>query len=129
MLSDLIYFQTLEKPKNQTTKIIKEIIKNISDLPKNAGLKDLEKSIAKSFPSNKQDRQTFLEILGFCGILKPSSFNSPHSEWIPKHEYPQPSHFYSKEWNTPVNSWKGEDGINKEAYDYWFGETKGSDPN
>ena len=74
------------------------------------------------FPSDKSERQVLLEILGSAGILKPRGFPSRHERWIPPSELPEPSHFYKKEWRSPVNCWTGADGVNEDAVEFWFGD-------
>ena len=91
-------------------------------LPKSAGLTELEKSLTGLFPSTKAERQVALEILGACGVVKPKDCPSRHERWVARWELPQPTHFYRKEWRSPVNCWTGADGVNQEAIDFWFGD-------
>jgi hypothetical protein len=122
VLSDLESFAARKPPDKRDTTVLETMIERILGLEEGATLTDLEKSIANLFPSNKGERRTVLEILGFCGVLKPREFESPHLRWVPHKEYPLPDHFYAREWRAPVSCWKGKDGVNQQAYDFWFGE-------
>lgn len=101
--------------------LLRQMIAALRKLPEMAQLTDLEKSLAGLFPGNKQERQVTLEILGLCGILKPRDCPSLHGEWIADGDMPTPTHFYHKEWRSPVNCWTGRDGVNEEAVAFWFG--------
>lgn len=123
VLCDLVDFATApplqEKP---DTTPLKAALAAIRKLPAKAGLSDLEKSISGLFPSNKGERQVVLEILGYCGVLKPQDFPSTHKKWVNRSNYPDPTHFFRREWRTPVNCWTGADGVNEEAVEFWFGK-------
>ncbi len=122
-LCDLSAFkcQTREL-KTEEKKLLKQMFSALRKLPKTAGLADLDKSLGGLFPSNKKERQVVLEILGLAGILQPKASPSLHEEWIPPCEMPEPSSYARKEWNSPVNCWTGEDGVNQAAVAFWFGD-------
>lgn len=123
VLCDLRAFTAAQKqPVDSGKDILNQMFAAIRQLPPQAGLSDLEKSIAGLFPSNKQERQVVLEILGRCGILKPRAFPSPHQQWVPRRDFPEPTHFYRKEWRSPVSCWTGADGVYDEAIAFWFGD-------
>lgn len=122
-LCDLTAFKEPFEELNQAEReLLEEVLTALRNLPGEAQLTDLEKSLAGLFPSNKSERQVTLEILGLCGILKPRDCPSLHETWIPPAEMPDPTHFYRKEWRSPVNCWTGEDGLNEAAVDFWFGD-------
>jgi len=102
--------------------ILKRILATIRKLPDDAGLRELQKSLTGLFKANKYERQVVLEILGTCGVLKPTESASMHESWVPRHERPWPTHFYRKDWKSPVNCWTGADGVNEDAVDFWFGD-------
>ena len=102
--------------------ILKRILATIKKLPDDAGLGELQKSLTGIFKGNKYDRQVVLEILGSCGILKPRNSISMHERWVPHNERPWPTHFFRKEWKSPVNCWVAADGVNDEAVEFWFGK-------
>lgn len=79
----------------------------------------LEKNISGIFKSNKEERQVLLEILGVSGILENSNYKGFFDSYIPKSQ--QITRGIS-EWEYPINWWKGIDGINKKAFDFYFGD-------
>lgn len=107
-------------PRSRDT--IVALVDGIRKLPRTAGLEELQKSIAGIFPSNKNERQVVLEILGYCGIIKPRDCPSMHKKWVPPCERPFPKHFYRREWQSPASCWTGEDGVNEDAVAFWFGD-------
>jgi len=102
--------------------LLDKMFSSIRRLPNEAGLSDLDKSISGLFPGNKHERRVVLEILGYCGIIKPKNCPSMHLQWVPRCDLPVPTHFYRKEWRSPVSCWTGADGIHDEAIDFWFGD-------
>lgn len=122
VLCDLVAFDAAPRdPQKPDKKLLNSLFNAIRELPPQAGLSDLEKSIAGLFPANKRERTVVLEILGLCGILKPKDFPSKHVQWIDHADYPIPTHFFRREWRTPVNCWTGADGVDEAAVAFWFG--------
>jgi len=76
------------------------------------------KSIA-NFKSDEEQRRSLLETLGYCSILE----NSKHKGFLTNYTVlelaPQKKH--SSDWSYPADWWTGSDGVNKNAYDFWFG--------
>ena len=92
----------------------------IRDLPPSAQLSELNKSLIGLFPSQKDERQLVLEILGFAGILKPHSWQSFFDAWVRPADILEPDSYYKKEWHFPTSGWTGKDGINESAVRFWF---------
>jgi len=93
----------------------------IRNLPSDAQLAELNKSLQGVFRGNKFDRQHVLETLAYCDILQPKSqpaFKGNHQRLT---SFPLPGHFYKKEWQYPACWWSGEDGVNESAVKFWFG--------
>lgn len=122
MLTDLESFRTdaLQLNGDGIAKL-RELLDALRALPESATLGDLQGSIVGIFPSSKAERQVVLEILGYCGILRPRSFPSMHKQWLSHDQMPTPAHFYSKEWMSPISCWQGADGVDEEAVSFWFG--------
>jgi len=97
----------------------KKIIKSEKD-SKNSGElhKRLIKSkILKSF--NGAQIRSLIEILGCCGILTSEKRTGPLYEYINIASSPRKSN--RSDWSYPVCFWTGQDGLDKDAYDFWFG--------
>lgn len=122
MLFDLENFTgKAAAPTDEDRAILKGMLAAIRPLPAKAGLGDLLKAITPHVAGNKGERQVLLEILGACGILKPRDFPSLHERWTPVDDMPEPKQYARLEWRSPVNCWTGEDGVNDDAVEFWFG--------
>lgn len=73
-----------------------------------------------NFKSNVEERRLLLETLGYCGVLCPLEHPSPYSHYVRLNNAPRTSH--SSDWNYPADFWKGRDGVNLEALNFWFGD-------
>ena len=73
-----------------------------------------------NFKSNVEERRLLLETLGYCGVLCPLEHTSPYNHYVRLNNAPRTSH--SSDWNYPADFWKGRDGVNIEALNFWFGD-------
>ena len=62
--------------------------------------------------------KSILETLGVCGILHTEKYKSPFYEYSNLAVAPRSSH--SSDWAYPVDFWRGKDGIDWNAFTYWF---------
>lgn len=83
----------------------KDILKKIKSIP--------------GFHSNVFQCQCLLQTLGFCGILETEQHKSPFHEYVNLSFAPKKTH--NSDWAYPVDFWTPLDGINKKAFEYWFG--------
>ena len=100
---------------------IKDVLLNTSAF-KSAN--ELEKSLikVKSLKSNKEERRTLLETLSLCGIIETPDHKGYFKEYVPQIKRERrPSGASPNQWCYPILWWKGKDGVNEEALDYWFG--------
>lgn len=121
---DLDLFAKMAKPKPTEADftIMKQIISSIRQLPAKARLADLQKEIGKHLPSNQFERQTLIEILGFCSILE-----TPDHPGFLRTFTPFIDRGYATlrgDWAYPVEFWRGRHGINEKALRFWFGRYK-----
>lgn len=82
----------------------KDIVRKIKEIPK--------------FKGNKFQTQCLLQTLGFCGILETEQHKSPFHGYVNLGLAPKKSH--KSDWSYPVDFWEPSDGINKEAFKFWF---------
>ena len=73
-----------------------------------------------NFKSNVEERRLLLETLGYCGVLCSLEHTSPYSHYVRLNNAPRTRH--SSDWNYPADFWKGRDGVNIEALNFWFGD-------
>ena len=102
--------------------IFNEIMMSLVDASSQETLKkDIVKRINKIqlFDTNKTQTQCLLQTLGFCGILETAQHKSPFHEYVNLGLAPKKSH--NSDWEYPVDFWTPSDGINREAFKFWFG--------
>jgi len=63
--------------------------------------------------------QRLLEIMGYLSILHTEKYRGSFYEF---NEGCTPRSSRSSDWNYPVDFWRGKNGIDKIAFQYWFGE-------
>ena len=102
------------------------IFSDIMDCLTSASLQEtLKKDIVrrirdiKLFKSKKIQIECLLQTLGFCGILETEKHKSPFHGYINLGTAPKRSH--NSNWEYPVDFWTPADGINREAFKFWFG--------
>lgn len=123
MFKEIVSFLQYAEPDTK----IKDIIKRLKDASffkpltvrmKEDGIRAGEKiSVAESC---KFKMQSILETMGVCGILCTEKHKGAFYEYTNPAATPHTSR--SSYWQYPADFWKGCDGINREAFDYWFGE-------
>ncbi len=143
----LEYINNLEQIPNiceQDFEIFKVIITHLKNAEPEAKIRDIHKQLKKSdfFKelvskvklNHKQQGialkgitysvaekiQYILETLGVCGILHTREHKAPFYNYINLAVAPRSSH--SSDWKYPVDFWRGKDGIDWIAFEYWFGK-------
>lgn len=119
---DLELFQKLpaDNPTSADVAVFRGLIKAIESTPASTTSAVLQKHITGVFRSNKEERDTVVEILGYCGILangEHPGFTHGFVDWSDR-ELP-PRRFVDMAY--PACWWQGSDGINEEALGLWFG--------
>jgi len=118
---DLTQFRKLPpaSPTTEDQKIFQRLLDVIASQPADARANDLEKAISKLFLSNKDERRTVLQILGYCGILQPNSHPSFFGGYANRDDRKQPDE-HKNDWAFPVLWWRGCDGVNLKAVKFYF---------
>jgi hypothetical protein len=101
------------QPRGEDYAIMARIVAEASSLASNAKPNELEKRIGKLIRSNAAERRVLIEILGYCGILKPAgrcgflqaftSAKQTNSDLPPDGR---------NDWEYPAIWWRGADGVN-----------------
>lgn len=126
----LHYFNKKKEKENikingEDIRIFSEIIDIILKAEEGDTLKkEVQKNIGKikGFKTTIEDRKVLLETLGYCSILETEKYKGLLEEYTNLAVAPRKTH--SSDWNYPVDFWLGKDGINKEAFKFWFGDYK-----
>lgn len=129
-----LYNQGLQ---NEGLYILKEIFETIISVQKSDGIRDVFKLLKKRdfFKHWKKEGkcidaefcaelalQNLLEIMGYLGILHTEKYKGAFYEYYNGGCSPRSSG--RSDWNYPVDFWRGTNGIDKVAFQYWFGEYK-----
>jgi hypothetical protein len=102
----------------------KLIFKDILNLVEESSSDETPKKLAnrlkkyKILKFNEQLSRSFVELLGYAGILQPVGHPSYLDKFITGIP---PRKTHSSDWAYPVDFWTGKDGINKNALVFWFG--------
>lgn len=120
-LINLLKEETIKDEAINVFKHLFNIILNAehTETPKSLGKKI---SKAKLFKSNEWQIQCILETLGYCGILHSEKYKGPFYEYVNLGVASRKRH--SSDWSYPIDWWTGSDGIDKNAFEYWFGWVK-----
>lgn len=86
--------------------ILRRVLDTISSCERTDAARQLEKRLQGVFPSSKQERDAFMEILATAGILAPSMS--------------RPGRGGNNDFVAIVN-WRGEDGYSERMVQDWFG--------
>ena len=85
---------------------------------------DLEKALGKLkvFKSNREERRALLETLSLIGIIETKEHKGYFEKFMPQIQRERrPSGATPNQWCYPILWWKGKDGINEKALEFWFG--------
>ncbi|MDR2546824.1 MAG: hypothetical protein LBC96_04840 [Lachnospiraceae bacterium] len=121
MFAEIISFLQAAEPKNK----IQTVATKLKTADFYQPLTDSIKAHNKSGVSMVKDTtalriKTILETLGLCGILHSEEQRGFFFESINVNKTPSPSS--KSNWYYPVDFWRGQDGIDWNAFDYWFGD-------
>lgn len=99
------------------------LIAAIAALPPTATLAALQPAIAKTFASNKRERQYVLEALGVLGVLCPPAIPSFFDAWVERDdfEHNQAAHHHARDTAYPLQHWTGAAGVDRARLRAWFG--------
>lgn len=121
------------KQQKEGLSILKEIFETITSVQESDGIRYVYKLLKKKefFKHWKKEEkrisvkfaelalQRLLEIMGYLSILHTEKYRGSFYEF---NEGCTPRSSRSSDWNYPVDFWRGKNGIDKIAFQYWFGE-------
>lgn len=118
---DLEQFAKTEVPEPTASDVQcwREILKIADSLTDEARLSDLVKALASVVKENTNERRTFINILGIAAILQPAEYPGFLNSYV-DHDDRKETPWYKDDWEYPVRWWRGRDGVNWEAVEFWF---------
>jgi hypothetical protein len=120
MDTDLFLKDGFPKPTTEDIQIFREIIVTILNAPASISSAKLNSVFPKSFKANKAERDIFVAILGYCGILGTPDHPGFSEYFIPAAERTLPDrHFVDMPY--PACWWNGGVGINQARLKEYFG--------
>ena len=113
---DLTQFEKADRvaPTRADHAILAEIIGLASSLAPDARPAELDKLIGKAIKSNSAERRVLIQILGYCGILKPSGRSGFLQSFTADELRDRPPD-HTNDWTYPVIWWRGADGVDRGA--------------
>lgn len=107
------------EPTSKDFEIFNAIIKTARSLNAEARPRELEKVLSKIIDSNKAERESLIQILGFCGILQPLKHKGFFESFVNYNEREERS-VNKIDWCYPISWWCGADGVSETALAYFF---------
>jgi hypothetical protein len=111
------------KPQSEDFDLFLNIIRFIKSEKKVKNPSELHKSLIKSKILrlfNGAQVRSLIETLGYCSILTIEKEKGPLYKYINFASAPKKSN--RSDWPYPVEFWTGIDGLNKDAFNFWFGD-------
>jgi hypothetical protein len=118
---DLTQFEkaSLAAPTQEDYSILARIVEIASGLTPNAKPNELEKRISKVIKSNGSERRVLIQILGYCGVLKPAG-RCGFLQAFTSSEFRDRPPDHKNDWSYPVIWWQGADGVDRDALNRLF---------
>ncbi|PDT88483.1 hypothetical protein CO669_20940 [Bradyrhizobium sp. Y36] len=118
---DLAQFEKADPvaPTEDDCSILAEIIDIAAGLAPDARPNELERRIGKVIKSNRAERCVLIQILGYCGVLKPAGRSGFLQAFTPDELRDRPAD-HSNDWTYPVIWWRGTDGIDLDVLGQLF---------
>jgi hypothetical protein len=121
MFAEIISFLQAAEPKNKIQTVATRLKTADFYQPLADSLKAQNKSGISMYKETAAVRvKIILETLGLCGILHSEEHKGFFFEYINVNETPRSSS--KSNWYYPVDFWRGQDGIDWNAFDYWYGD-------
>ena len=110
-------------PSDVDKSLMEQILEAVAGLGGDAKRNDLLHVIKPIFPSNESERRTLIGILGFAGVIRipsHSGFLKSYTDFTDRQE----TSWNKDDWPYPVRWWRGGDGIDSDAVEFWFGQQR-----
>jgi hypothetical protein len=108
-------------PTQEDYSILARIVEIASGLAAKAKPNELEKRIGNVIKSNGAERRVLIQILGYCGVLKPAGRHGLLQAYTSsEHRDLDRPRDHTNDWSYPVIWWRGADGIDRDALNRLF---------
>ena len=104
------------------SRLLRSLVATIESMDVGAKLSDLVRALKTVASANDAQRRTVIAILGYAGIVRipdrPGFFKS-FTRVADREQTP----WHKNDWPYPIQWWKGGQGIDPEAMQFWFGQS------
>jgi hypothetical protein len=117
---DRLISEPSDPPSDSDWGVLNEIFEAVANLQISAKRSDLLRAVKDIVSGNESSRLVLLGILGFAGVIRipsHSSFLKTFTCHVDRPETP----WTKDDWPYPIRWWRGGDGIDREAVEFWFG--------
>lgn len=97
---------------------LKQILSAADNSPEKTIPSKFVKEISPLLKSNVAEREVLVQILALADVLKPESRKSCFDAYVRPSDWEVGSPH--SDWNAPAEFWRGKDGVNWKAVEYWF---------
>ena len=108
------------RPTTNDVDALRRLFQLIRDVPASTTAANLQKHLSPAIRSNKAEREVLIGILGLCGVLATQEHPGHFPHFVPYAEREAPARRFV-DMAYPACWWQGDDGLNDEAIDFWFG--------
>lgn len=118
---DLSLFRS-EPPQEPTVadkQIMHRIVETARSMEPGSTVSSLEKALAGTFRSSKDERRVLIEILAVCGVLQPRKRSGYFGEFTFAYEREHTSQ-HLNDWGYPAIWWRRADGVSETALATYF---------
>lgn len=109
-----------DPPSDRDKDLLNQVLEAVDGLKSDAKRTDLLRVITPIVPGNESQRLTLIGILGAAGIISiPSkpSFLKTFTNFTNRQE----TRSHKDDWPYPIRWWRGGNGIDRDAVEFWFG--------
>lgn len=109
-----------DAPSELDKNLLNEVFEAVASLQADAKRSDLLQAVKPIVPGNESQRRAFIGILGFAGVISVpshSGFLKEYTDFKDRRDTP----WVKDDWPYPIRWWRGGDGIDRDAVDFWFG--------
>jgi hypothetical protein len=108
-----------DPPSNADKHLLSQILEVVGGIESGANRSELVRAIKPVVPGNDSQRLTLLGILGYAGVINVPSkpgFLKTYTDFVDR----QPTPWHKDDWPYPLRLWRGGDGIDRDAVEFWF---------
>jgi hypothetical protein len=109
-----------DPPSDLDKDVLNQVFEAVAGLQPGVKRSDLPRAIKSIVPGNESQRLALIGILGFAGVISVPSrpgFLKTYTQFVDRQETP----WTKDDWPYPVAWWRGGDGIDRDAVEFWFG--------